>query len=230
MPPDRALALAKNRGSRRRRDAGAVMFIVAMTLAVLASIGVYALAAASNEVKTAGNERQSAQTHYMSQYGILTAAEELASAKAQLYLGLMLSAPDTNCISLQGVNTVGADPMVAACRRMTATEFYTASNWSMKPTVTYQSMTNTPFDPQVALPGSLGPVPVTADFFVELTAPTMASAATRYALNAQFCFIQFTATSMGETQPQYGASVYFGGESLEMQRARLVAGPVLCPR
>ena len=67
----RALALAKRRSALRRRDEGAVMFIVAMTLAVLASVGVYALAAAATEVRTSGNERQGTQTHYLAEFGVI---------------------------------------------------------------------------------------------------------------------------------------------------------------
>ena len=43
------------------------MFVVAMTIAVLASVGIYALAAAANEVRTSGNERQNTQTHYLAE-------------------------------------------------------------------------------------------------------------------------------------------------------------------
>jgi hypothetical protein len=233
------LTLAKRRSARRRHERGAALFIVAMTLAVLASVGVYALAAASNEVRTSGNERQSTQTHYLSQYGILVASEELAGAKAQLYLGVMLAKPDLNCTSLQGVPAFGTarvDPMVTACRRVGATEFHdSAGNWLATPTDTYAGLA--PYAPAVN-PGSLGPIPLKADFYVEFTAPTSTRNAAGYGLNTQTCFLQFTATSVGITQPQYvsgsGSSAagapFFGGEGLETQRARLVAGPITpCP-
>ena len=61
------------------------MFIVAMTLAVLASLGLYALASASNEMKTSGFERQNAQTHYLSEYGVLGGADDMNPTTAQLY-------------------------------------------------------------------------------------------------------------------------------------------------
>ncbi|MGD0674162.1 MAG: hypothetical protein ABSC94_02010 [Polyangiaceae bacterium] len=222
--------LAKRRARGRRRESGAALFIVAMTLAVLASVGMYALASASNEVRTSGNERQNTETHFLSQYGVLAASEELAATKAQFYLGLMLSpsTSDQNCLSLQGVPPT-ADPMTRACRRVGATELAIGSNWASTPTDAYTGAV-----PYGATPGSLGQTPVKADFFVEFTAPTMANAPARYALGLQFCFIQFTATSTGITQPQVqtGAVMtpYFGGEGLEAQRARLVAGPVQCPR
>ena len=224
-----ALALAKTRSSRRSREAGAAMFIVAMTLAVLASVGVYALAAASNEIKTSGNERQNTQSHYLSQYGVVASASEMASTKAQFYLGLMLSQPDVSCISLQGVPTTNVSPQSKACRRMGAVELATGSGWGSAVTVPYNSTT-----PYAGSPGSLGPTPLKADFYVEFTSPITANAPSGYALNLQFCFIQMTTTAVGIVQPQYPSGVTagtaFGGEGLEMQRARLVAGPIQCPK
>jgi hypothetical protein len=235
-----ALAAAKRRVRRRRREAGATMFIVAMTLAVLASVGIYALAAASSEVRTSGNARQSTQTHYLSQYGIVVASEELAATRAQLYLGVMLANPDKNCTSLQTVpafGTAGVDPMVTACRRMGAQEFHDSSGvWLAQPTLAYSG--KVPFDPSATTPGSLGPTPLKGDFYVEFTAPTSTKAASGYGLSSQACFIQFTAMSVGLTQPQLitgsgssaAANTYFQGEGVETQTARLVAGPITpCP-
>ncbi len=71
------LAGAKRRWSHRQDEAGAAMFIVSMTLTVLASVGIYALAAASNEVRTSGYERQNTQTHYLASYGVLGIAHEI---------------------------------------------------------------------------------------------------------------------------------------------------------
>ena len=52
-----------------------MLFVVAMVIAVLASVGLYALAAASIEVRASGNERQNTQTHYLAEYGILAAID-----------------------------------------------------------------------------------------------------------------------------------------------------------
>jgi hypothetical protein len=234
------LSLAKRRAARRRHEDGAAMFIVAMTLAVLASVGVYALAAASNEVRTSGNERQNTQTHYLSQYGILVASEELAATRAQLYLGVMMATPDAKCTGVpQPGGSIPLDPMITACRRMGANEFHdSAGNWLAPPTVGYTG--TVPFAGSSAgsvPPGSLGPIPVKADFYVELSAPTSTRNASGYGLNMQSCFLQFTATSFGLTQPQYlsggsnpASATFFGGEGIEMERARLVAGPITpCP-
>ncbi len=206
------------------------MFIVAMTTAVLASVGVYALAAASNEVRTSGNERQNTQTHYLSEYGILGATHEMASGKAQFYLGLMLTQPDNPCVSLPGV-TASAAPVTKACRRMGSAEL--GQQWTgAQITVPFGNGTTTPAYKSGVAPGSFGPIPMSGDFFVELTEPTQAQAPARYDTKLNFCFIEMTATSSGITQPIIAGQPtgQFANEGVEVQRARIIAGPVQCPR
>jgi hypothetical protein len=227
-----ALALAKRRFGRRRRQGGAVMFLVAMTIAVLASVGIYALAAASNELRTSGNERQNTQTHYLAEYGILGASHDLIATKAQFYMGLMLTNPDPVCLSLPGVPAT-ADPLTRACRRLEDNLDFKQAWTGTSITVKYTGAT-----PYAAgfPPGSFGATPMNGDFFVELTDPVELSPPSRYATDLHFCFIQLTLTANGITQPvfawQPGADLpsQFSGEGLEMQRARIVAGPVQCPR
>jgi hypothetical protein len=229
----RPLALAKRRAARRRSEAGAAMFIVSMTIAVLASVGVYALAAAANEVKTSGNERQGTQTHYLSEYGIIGTTHAVYATQAQYVLGLTMNAKsmDTSCVSLPGV-TSGLDPMTTACRRLGASELTTISPsaWATTPTVSY-SGGSIPLS-KTATPGSLGPTPMLADFFVELTTPTQGHRVPRY--GDAYCFIQLTVTSSGITQPIVagtgGVTAQFGSEGLEVARARILAGPIKCPR
>jgi hypothetical protein len=225
---------AKQRSSRRRGSAGAAMFVVAMTMAVLVSVGVYALAASANETRTAGNERQSTQTHYLADYGIVGAAHELNSTRAQFLLGQMLNATyrDTLCVSLPTPpTTYQTYPQMLACKRLGSAEL--GSTWNGGATITVNYSGTTPYASS-ATPGSLGPMPMTADFFVELTEPTQANAPARYALDLQFCFIEMTVSSTGLTYPVVtGASAstdQFGAEGTETERARILAGPVRCPK
>jgi hypothetical protein len=224
------LELAKRRAAHRRAEGGAALFVVSMTIAVLASVGVYALAAASNEVKTSGYERQNTQTHYLASYGILGAAHEIMATKAQFYMGLMMSTPDSCPGSLPGVNVSTAAPITKACRRLGAPEL--SMNWAGAATtdayagvVPYQSGQT---------PGSFGPTPTQGDFFVELTEPTQANPPSRYGLNLNFCFIELTATATGITRPLFPTTpnytATYGAEGVEMQRARILAGPVMCPK
>jgi hypothetical protein len=221
-----ALRLAKRRVSRRRREAGAALFIVAMTLAVLASLGIYALAATQNEVRTSGNERQNTQTHYLAEYGVLGAVHEISATKAQLLFQVMMSKPDYPCVALPSVPAT-AGIQTRACRRMGAPEL--GSAWTGA-TITDPYGGTVAFTPNMN-PGSLGPTPMNGNFFIELTDPMQRSAPTQYALNLNMCFIQLTVTSTGITQPVFpgNPTAAFGAEGLEMERARIVAGPIQCP-
>ncbi len=207
------------RARRRRAQEGAIIFIVAMTLAVLASLGLYALASATNEMKTSGFERQNAQTHYLSEYGVLGAAENVNPVTAQLYLGLMMDPArrDTGCISLPGVNQADATiPATAkACRRMGSQEL----------NQTWLSVTQ-----GAVPPSSFGASPLVGDFFVELTDPVQTQPPPGYDIKLGLCFAQFTVTSVGLTQSSAGTTPdqIYGSEGLEMARAHITAGPIRC--
>ena len=90
--------LARRRHARRLQEGGVAMFIVSMMITVLATVGLFALAAAATELKTAGNERQSTQTHYLAQYGIIAMAHNADGPYATAYLGRMT--PTQKCQSL----------------------------------------------------------------------------------------------------------------------------------
>jgi hypothetical protein len=207
------------------------MFIVAMTLAVLASVGVYALAAAASEVRTSGNERQNTQSHYLAEYGVIGAAHEITAGKAQWYLGVMLNSTqrDTPCLALPNVPAT-ADPTTLACRRLGSVEL--GKPWAPTP-VTVPYTGSRPLESSVN-PGSLGPTMMTGDFFVELTDPSQANSPARYALGLNFCFIGMTVTAGGITQPVFAGvndpTATFAGEGIEMQRARFIVGPMQCPK
>ncbi len=207
----------KARARRRRDEGGAVLFIVAMTLAVLASLGMYALTRTSDEVKTSGYARQAAQAHYLAEYGILGEANDVNPQTAQLYLGLMRNASraDTKCISLPQPQT-GLPYSQLACRRMGSSEI--ATKW-----IGAAAMPTTPY-------GQNG---MAGDFFVELTDPVQAQPPQGFDLRLGLCFAQFTVTSIGLLQPTVANSgnteqQFYGNEGVEMARARFTAGPIRC--
>ncbi|MEO7112907.1 MAG: hypothetical protein ABI183_20865 [Polyangiaceae bacterium] len=210
--------LALFRAARRQHEDGAVIFIVAMTLAVLASLGLYALASTSNEMKTAGFERQNTQSHYLSEYGVLGAAENVNPTTAQLYLGLMMDPArrDKSCVSLPGVDP--NDPLipntVKACRRMGSGELNQAWLSSAQGAVP---------------PNGLGSTAINGDFFVELTDPAQTQPPPGYDMKLGLCFAQFTLTSVGLTQPASGTGLQvYGSEGVEVARAHITAGPIRC--
>jgi hypothetical protein len=213
-----ALQHAKARAKSRARDAGAVMFIVAMTLAVIAAMGMYALNIAATEVKTAGYVREQTQVYYLSEYGVLAATQEVMGPKAQMYRDLAIHTPDTNCTSLYGTPST-AGPLPLACRRVGSTEL--AQQW------------NPPANPLVApfvsnanetTRGSEG-IQTTPDFYVELTDPTQQRPPSGYSTNQGLCFIEFTVAGVGLTPIAAGSYL---SEGLQSSRARIIGGPIKC--
>ena len=224
-----ALELARRRASRRRDEGGAVMFIVAMTTAVLASVGVFALAAAATEVKTSGNERQATQTHFLSDYGIISAADYLTGTVSNSAVGLATdpstaaTAMDT-CVSLPGLGpSSSVSALGSGCRRYDLGEI--SKNWLLPAVLTYAG--TAPFQssgtpPAPMVPGSFGPQPMQGGFFFEvLTEKTQLAAG--YSSNGA-CFVKLTVTSVGQLSPNTIAR--YSGMGRETQRARLVAGPL----
>jgi hypothetical protein len=201
---------AKVRSTRRKNERGAVMFIVTMTLAVLASVGIYALTAATGEVTTSGSERRNTQTHYLAEYGVVAGTQLMTSTQAQNYITTMISTPDTNCWSLPSVtSTTQPDPIYRACSHVQDTEVATVNGWSSSSTFV----------------GDAGTAAPTPDFAVEYTGLNKAVAPAGYSLDLHVCFVSMTASSYGITTPVGGSTVF--GQGLETQRARLIAGPVM---
>jgi hypothetical protein len=211
-------ALAKVRAARRRDQDGAAMFVVAMTIAVLASVGVYALAAASTEVRMSGNERQSTQTHYLAEYGILAAAHELNTTTIDNEFRMMSKDADT-CLALANVPAT-APPKSRFCRRRYSSDLsQTWVNGGNDRFVAYGA--TAPFTPNVP-PGSFGATPMNGDFFVEETDQDDAQAKLA---SGNHCTKLLTLTSYGETQPTFAlansTTSQYGSEGREIQRAHI---------
>jgi hypothetical protein len=221
----------KRRAIVRRAQDGAALFIVAMALAVLASVGVFALAAASAEAKSAGYERIATQSNYLATYGVLGGAHEIAATKASFYLGLMMTTPDPICLALPNVPST-ASILTRACRRLGSAEL--GQVWTTNGMNILDAYAGTVPYQQGIQPGSMGPTPMQGDFFVELTDPTKFTAPKRYDLNLNMCFVELTATSNGLTHPLFPSNpsytATYGEEGIVVQRARWVAGPLPCPR
>ncbi len=75
-------ALAIRRARARKRSAGAAMFIVAVTLGLLAAMGVYGLSATAYDVRAAGHVREATQAQHAAEVGIMLAAETLQPGTA----------------------------------------------------------------------------------------------------------------------------------------------------
>jgi hypothetical protein len=221
------LAFAKHRTLRRRHQAGAAMFVVSMMVTVLAAVGMFALAAAATEVKSAGNERQNTQTHYLAEFGILAFARETETGKVQTYISMGMATAD-KCLSLPlpspSLLLAGnLSPLAKACYRVEPADFQRIGGWGSAPTVPYTG--SQPYSAGAVNPGSLGPIPMGGVFYVEVT-DVSGSGRPAPGYSAGWAFPVVTGTSFGQTQPLVSGAVAYGAVGMEMQRARYVAGPL----
>jgi hypothetical protein len=213
----RALARAKAGFRRRRRDAGAVMFIVAMTLAVIAAMGMYALNVAATEVKTAGFVRQEMQVHYLSEFAVLGAAQTVGGPTSGMYALQARNSPATNCVSIYGTPTT-AGTLPLACRTLGSADMGATWTPPIAPLAAWSA------NASETTRGSVG-LPMAPDFYVELTDPNplpVGRCATGFDTSQNLCCMEFTATAIGFSQLTAGSYI---SEGLEMSRSRIIAGP-----
>jgi hypothetical protein len=77
---DRTLRLARHRARLRKKSGGAAMFIVAITLALLAAMGVYGLTATARDIQAAGDSRMNVQLQHTAVGAFMSAAETIVSS------------------------------------------------------------------------------------------------------------------------------------------------------
>lgn len=114
-------SLALRRARARRRDAGAVMFIVVVTLGLLAVMGVYGLSATSADVRAAGHLRESLQAQKAGEQALTLTAETLSPQAVSPLIGQMTTAGRTANCKTAAVLAAGITPVppAAACLRLT---------------------------------------------------------------------------------------------------------------
>jgi hypothetical protein len=170
-------ALAQHRAARRASSGGGVMFIVAMTLAVLAGLGAWALQSAALEVRMAGYERQNTQTHYVSEYGVLAAMQNVGANPT--IVTVAKQTPATDCWSVPTAADTSANASGLACFRwdnsQAALSALPGSTYAAPPGLTFYSTPSSgPYaiDPSsTSASGSLGYTSLQGDFRVELSEP-----------------------------------------------------------
>lgn len=89
------LLQARARARARGRSAGAAMFIVAVTLGLLAAMGVYGLSATAYDVRASGHMREATQAQHAAEVGIMLAAETLQPGTAGEMVRAMQADPST---------------------------------------------------------------------------------------------------------------------------------------
>jgi hypothetical protein len=116
-------SLALRRALRRRKEAGAALFVVAVTLALLAAMGVYGLSATALDVRSAGHNREAMAGQNAAQHTMLLTAETLSPSKAQGIISGMYGPNATNdCRTAKRKAAIGVSSQfnnAEACTRLT---------------------------------------------------------------------------------------------------------------
>jgi len=102
------MAMTKEHARRRHDQRGAAVFIVVMVVTLLTAVGIFAARSASLVDVAAGYSRQSLQTQYVSEYGVLLTTHELSTSAASAYTSVAQSGSD-DCVATEAVdpNAVG---------------------------------------------------------------------------------------------------------------------------
>lgn len=250
MNPTQISPVNARKGRRRTNERGAVIFIVAMTLSVLAALGMYAIGATATDSKVAGYTRQRVQAQNISEFGVVGAAAAIDGPSAQVIVGMMSGTKkDTNCASLPKPGTPAAALVPDSCRRMGVDELsgrrtlalgesYAPGErvWENAP---FGSITKQVSGVNITASAPFGPYPVQGSFYVEITDPVQVRPPSGMDTNLGLCYMQMTVSSIGVVQPFAGTQVaasgstadpVFSNQANQTSRARLTAGPLRCSR
>jgi hypothetical protein len=251
-----ALAGAKRRALRRRDSSGGTMFVVAMTLAVLSTVGAWALQSAALEVRMAGFERQSSQTHYLSEYGLLATTEDVAAnalgpkvaqwavCGANVTAGSVSTNYHAQCLSLPCINAPsGGGPatvsLTGSCAELTGAGLWAKSCYRWQGWSSFAGGFSTPAtlplmdveDGGVSgTPGSLGATNMQGTFSAEFTDLTLGPPLSGNSIGGSGGTNQSANSNYFATITAYGQTSATGGSSQsqgnELLRARIVIGPI----
>jgi hypothetical protein len=249
IPPshDAPLAGAKRRALRRRSASGGTMFVVSMTLAVLSTIGVWALQNAALEVRMAGFERQSSQTHYLSQYALLATTQDVAAnalgPKIVQWAACGANVGATNfhaaCLSLpcldfySGGGSPNIDP--ACANVLTGTKVWAKSCYRWDGWSSFGGGFSTPATTSLLdVDAGAGSSPIStasgSTFSAEMSDVAPAPVLTGNSIAGSGGSSQSANTNYFATITAYGQTSVTGGSSQsqgnEMLRARIVIGPI----
>lgn len=209
----RRLALARRRARLRKKSGGAAIFIVAMTLGLLAAMGIYGMAATATDIRSAGHMREALQGQRAAEAAVTMTAETFNPSLAAGLVDQMRSkaamGQSKNCRTAAPYTGSQLTEAAEACLKLDTTEMLTLAN-NVNPWV------STPFTAQ-----SFGAVPNQPFVSVEVTNPvnivTTGSSAQR--------FTQVTVTVFVEMKPDATSPA----ESVVAGRGRMTVGPISLP-
>jgi Tfp pilus assembly protein PilX len=220
---NRRLRLSLAHARARRDSGGAVLFIVAMTLAVLAVMGVYGLGATATDIRSAGYMREAAQAQSAAEYSLGLVAESITPQTAAEVVRVMRSGQD----NMQATKCRTANPFDASTNAQHRAA-QACLSWKESDMVRMSKGINEwqlgdltdPLD-STFYESSFGNVPNRAHIRVEITNPVDIPPPPGTGLNDRFTFTQVTVTTFVDMKPTSAAPA----ESLVAGRGRLTIGP-----
>lgn len=221
-PHDRSLALARRRARARAKSDGAAMFIVAITLGLLAAMGLYGLTATSADIRAAGHLRESLQGQKAGEHAVTSTAETFNPSTAKGLVETMMAgtgkqttdcksaAPYTGSASNAAATNVSTQA-AEACIRLSAKEMENiaagVNAWTSTPytSKSFGDVVNQPFvKVEVTNPVDIAPPPGSG----------LDPSRQRYA--------QVTATVYVEMK----SALNVPAETMVLGRGRLTVGPI----
>ncbi len=218
----RALGTPFATRARRRKERGAALFVVTAMLAVLASLGTFAVASVLSDMRTGASLRQRAQARFVGDFALASALAALRPDNAYLVVAPMLDTTRTDhrdsanrCFSLAGVPfDSSASPLSRACARRYVSDYLTSSQ-------------------QSALGGAFGDG-IGWDYLVEITEPTQLQGSVGASSSVPVCDLSLTVSAYGRTGPRATsaglATPVVASMNVQLERVRYVIPGVPCSR
>jgi hypothetical protein len=209
----------RRRNRRPARERGAIIFIVAMTLALLAAMGMYALTATTAEQRTSGYMRQAAQAHYITELGNQSSIDAFSPTNASYIENQMRTASSSQCDSTAAARSVTSTSEIARrCVRISRN--FVERTWIADANGAPRNLGSVTY-PLFAVDG-FGPTNSSADFMTEVTEPLNSAPEAGFDQNNGKCFRKFTLTTIGSLRRNSVTN------TREVGRARVVTGPFDC--
>jgi len=218
------------------------MFIVAVTLALLAAMGIYGMTATAIDVRAAGHLRQAAQAQAAAEHALMLTADTFTPGTTGELIKAMQSGQTKSLVDIQATKCRTANPYnittnaeqraAQACLSWSVAEMARISH-RVNP---WLDPSGTPFDPaspsaantfSTFTPQSFGDAPQRPYMRVEITNPVDIPPPPGTGLNDRFTFTQVTVTTFVDMKnaPDQSTAATMPAESVAQGRGRITVGP-----
>jgi hypothetical protein len=215
----------------RRRQRGAAIFVVLLVITLLTTLGLFAVRSSSLSTSASGFARQMTQTHYVSEYGMVSAAAYLDS-RGQAISDKMMdpNLMDTTCMGV----CRPTPPTVALpkCAKLGYDDMNGQVSGYNNQNELIEPIAGPAYAPTTV--GSLGPAPLEADYDIEVSdwyeawPPLSGFDAT----DGKLTHAMVTVTVTGMVRPPQATAGSFDTASstaagVEAVRGHVILGPVV---